>query len=319
MNQSTPYQIVADIGGTNARFACVDAGSDSLRDVRILRGADYDSLEAATRAYMQTLGAAPLPQRICFAIAGAVDQDRIYVTNRGWVFQQSVMAQSLQVPLLFINDFTAQVHAIATMKAHELIWLDDKRPSGKHVYAAVGPGTGLGVGGMTAAGVAIPSEGGHMGFAPQNPHQVELLKLFWHHNPRVEVETILSGNGLARLYWANSMIHGKEAKLAPEAITQGARDGDQLCRQTIVDFMDILAATASDAAMILCAVDGVYICGGIVPRLKGLYDPQRFRERFNAKGPYREFCSRIPLAIVEAADTGLRGCWRALSLSNPSA
>jgi glucokinase len=144
-----------------------------------------------------------------------------------------------------------------------------------------------------------------------------LLKLFWRHHSRIEVETILSGSGLAKLYWANSVLQDKEATKEPEAVTAGARSGDQLCRQAITDFMDILAAVASDAAMILGAVDGVYICGGIVPRLKGLYDPQRFRERFNDKGPYRDFCSRIPLALVEAENTGLRGCWRAMSLRNP--
>jgi glucokinase len=314
---NTPFRIVADIGGTNARFACVENGSAELQRIANLRCADYADLATTVRAYLATLGASAPPERIGIAVAGAVEQDEIYMPNRGWTFSQAVLAEALQIPLVFINDFTAQVHSIATLQASELTWLDAQRPQGQRVYAVVGPGTGLGVGGMTATGEAIPSEGGHVGFAPQNAHEVQLLQLLWQQHPRVSVETILSGSGLARLYWANSVLQGSEKTTTPAAVTAGARTGDKLCRQAIEDFMDILAAVASDAAMLLGAVDGVYIGGGIVPRLHGLYDLQRFRSRFNAKGDYHDYCSRIPLAIVTADNMGLRGCWRALSLRTP--
>ena len=314
----TRHAIVADIGGTNARFATVDLTETpslaGLQQVDKLRCADYPSLTALLAAYLARLPRAERVGEFCICIAGAVEQDEIYMPNRGWTFSQAAVQQALGRPLAFINDFTAQVHSIATLQAAELNWLGTARPRGTRVFAVVGPGTGLGVGGMTAGHEAIPSEGGHIGFAPQNAHQAALLGVLWEKLPRVEVEKLISGPGLERLYWAAARLQGREASSTAPAVSAAAESGDPFARAVLQDFFDILAAYASDVAIMLGAVDGVYIVGDMMAKLRPSLDLARFRRCFDDKDNYQPYCSRSPLALVSAQDTGLRGCWQHLSL-----
>ncbi len=310
--------IVADIGGTNARFTTVDLtqqpAAAGLSQEQKYRCADFKDIEQLCRAYLQTLPAHTDVLEFCICVAGAVEQDTIFMPNRGWTFSQQALVRALGLPIKFINDFTAQVHSIATLTSNEIEWLGEPRPHGNRVFAVIGPGTGLGVGAMTERHEAIPSEGGHSSYAPQNPHQLALLQTLWQRQPRVEIENVLSGPGLERLYWANAKLQGREARLAAPAISQAAKAGDAFALGVIHDFFDIMAAFASDVAMLMGAVDGVYIVGDLQAQLRSLHDVVRFRESFNDKDKYRAYCSRIPLALVTAHDTGLRGCWRYLQL-----
>jgi len=314
----TTIAIVADIGGTNARFATVDLTEkpsvDRLQHLRKLRCADYTDIEQLIRAYLATLPADAVVGRFCICIAGAVEQDEIFMPNRGWTFSQQALMQALGLPIRFINDFTAQVHSIATLQPAEIEWLGEARPQGTRVFAVIGPGTGLGVGAMTPRHEAIPSEGGHTSFAPQNPHQLALLNALWEHQRRVEIEHVLSGPGLERLYRANAQLQGRAAQLTAPAITAAAMQGDTFALAVMQDFFDILAAFASDTAVLMGAVDGVYIVGDMMTKLRSINDIARLRECFDDKENYRAYCSRIPLALVTAQDTGLRGCWRYLEL-----
>ncbi len=316
MNQ--PVHIVADIGGTNARFTTVDLSQPpsaaGLLQEQKYRCADFKDIELLCRAYLQTLPAHTDVREFCICIAGAVEQDTIYMPNRGWTFSQQALCKAIGLPIRFINDFTAQVHSIATLTSNEIEWLGEPRPHGNRVFAVIGPGTGLGVGAMTERHEAIPSEGGHSSFAPQNPHQLALLQTLWQKYPRMEIEKVLSGPGLERLYWANAKLQGREAQLPAPEISKAAKAGDAFAVGVIQDFLDILGAFASDVAMLMGAVDGVYIVGDLQAQLRSLNDVVRFRESFNNKDNYRAYCSRIPLALVTAHDTGLRGCWRFLEL-----
>ncbi len=316
MNQTV--HIVADIGGTNARFTTVDLtqppSAAGLAQEQKYHCADFSDIEQLCRAYLQTLPAHTDVQQFCICIAGAVEQDEIYMPNRGWTFSQQALVKAIGLPITFINDFTAQVHSIATLTSDEIEWLGAPRPHGNRVFAVVGPGTGLGVGAMTSRHEAIPSEGGHCSFAPQNLHQLALLQTLWQRQPRVEIENVLSGPGLERLYWANAKLQGREAQLPAPEITKAAMAGDTFALAVIRDFFDIMGAFASDVAVLVGAVDGVYIVGDLHAHLRSLNDVVRFRESFNDKDNYRDYCSRIPLALVTAHDTGLRGCWRYLEL-----
>ena len=302
--------IVADIGGSNARFA-VAGVDDSLQQVQIFLCADFSCLEDAIRRYLQNTASRDVT-RICLAIAGPVDGDWVDVVNNHWQFSRAALEASLGISLTVINDFTAQAFCLDLLEDDDLVWLGEARPSGGQIRAVLGPGTGLGVAALMPGREIVPSEGGHVAFAPTDPHQLELLQILWRRFGRVSVERILSGQGLENLYWANSQLLGKENKLPDREITARAKAGDSLCRKTIEDFLDIFSSVAGDFALQFWAAGGVYLTGGVVARVWEFADPERFRQRFEDKGRYRDYCASFPLALVSAQQPGLLGCIAAL-------
>ena len=308
---SQPVHIVADIGGTNARFAYVQAGSDELQAIEVFPCASFSYLLDAIRNYMER-GHVDSVDKICLAIAGPVEDDWIDLPNNHWAFSRKELQSSLGVAVTIINDFSAQVLSVDALSAADLHWLGSARPRGGQVKAVLGPGTGLGVSAMLASGDIIPSEGGHVAFAPTNNHEMQLLNMLWKRYERVSVERILSGMGLANLYWANCQLGGLERELSAPDVTAGAHAGDEYCLHAVMDFFDILASVSGDVALMMGAIDGVYISGGIMPRLLTLLNEQKFRQRFQAKGRFSDICAKIPLAIVIAKHPGLQGCVEAL-------
>ncbi len=319
LNQQT-VQVVADIGGTNARFACVQTQTDTspqLAAIKKFPCAKYPHFEDAVKSYLswgQSQGHFARVEQLCLAVAGPVGQDCIDLPNNHWAFSVSQLEHSLGLPVTVINDFSAQALSIAALQDADLHWLGEARPAhdAAGVIAVVGPGTGLGVAALTHSGEVLPSEGGHVGFAPVNAHQADLLAQLWRRYERVSVERVLSGMGLANLYWANAMLQGCERELIAPEVTAGARAGDPLCRLAIEDFCHILGAVAGDAALMIGAYDGVYLSGGILPQMLDLIDLAAVREAFDNKGRFRSLCETVPLAIVTAADPGLMGCAQAL-------
>ena len=306
-----PVQIVADIGGTNARFAYVQPDSDELLGLEIFPCADFPFFVDAIRAYMER-GYVEEVDKICLAVAGPVESDWIDLPNNHWAFSRTELQQSLAVSVSIINDFSAQVLSINGLPESEIRWIGSARPKGQQVKAVVGPGTGLGVSAMMPDGGILPSEAGHVAFAPIDEHEADLLKELWQRYDRVSVERVLSGMGLANLYWANTRIDGYERELTAPGITAGAEAGDGYCQRAVSDFCAILGSVAGDVALMMGATDGVYISGGIVPKLLGLLDEGMLRQRFDNKGRFSEICAKIPLAIVLAEHPGLRGCVQAL-------
>ncbi|MEH6592394.1 MAG: glucokinase [Halioglobus sp.] len=304
-------QIVADIGGTNARFAYVEGGSKELHGIEVFPCAGFTFLIDAIRAYMER-GHVGWVDNICLAVAGPVESDWIDLPNNHWAFSQRELEESLQVTLTIINDFSAQVLSIEALSDSELQWLGTPRPRGGGVKAIMGPGTGLGVSAMLPSGEILPSEAGHVAFAPVNKHEADLLEVLWQRYPRVSVERVLSGMGLANLYWANCSLDGQERELPAPEVTAGAQAGDVHCIQAVADFCAILASVAGDVALMMGAADGVYLSGGILPRILNLLDEDVFLQRFQDKGRFNAFNAVVPLAIVRAEHPGLLGCARAL-------
>jgi glucokinase len=304
-------QLVADIGGTNIRFACVRPAEDELRNIANFHCADFPRLEDAIAKYLKTIPAHRL-NRICLAVAGPVTDDTVELTNNPWVISKSDLQKKLGVEVLIINDFSAQAYCLDLLKPQELEWLGTPRPSGKNLRLVIGPGTGLGVAGMTASGEVIATEGGHISFAPQNPHEIALLQELWKQYPHLSIEHLISGPGLCNIYSANNPAINLDEKTMPADITQGAMEGDAKCQQTVNDFLAILAAVAGDFALAMGALDGVYVTGGIVPHISSLIDRELFRKNFTAKGEFETYCAKIPLAFITADNPGLRGCIGAL-------
>lgn len=305
--------IVADIGGTNARFACVNAEQGGLEQVQIFPCAEFPFLLEAIEAYLSSLDAGAVSS-ICLAVAGPVDSDPIDLPNNHWTFNRAELEQSLGVPVTVINDFSAQVLSIDALGGSELHWLGSARPPETGVIAVIGPGTGLGVSALLPSGDILPSEAGHVGFAPADQHQSELLEVLRKRFRRVSAERVLSGPGLANLYWANCHLEGQCRELPAAEVSAGARADDSLCRRAVEDFLAILAAFAGDVALMTGANRGVYLSGGILPKMMDFLDEDTFLSHFRAKGRFHDFNTGIPLAVVLAEQPGLRGCARALGL-----
>jgi glucokinase len=312
MQPHSSIEIVADIGGTNARFAWLDAGGSTLHDLSRLLCVDYARPLDAIRHYLAGIPAQRSISRICLAVAGPIETEWIDLPNNHWAFSRSELERELGCRVAVINDFSAQLLSVPGLQDNEVEWLGTARPLPGLVIAALGPGTGLGVAGLTVGGEIIPSEGGHLAFAPVDAHEIALLQQLWQQYPRVSVERILSGPGLSALYHANAALAGQDHHLTAEAVSTAARRGDALCRQSIDDFIAILGSVAGEVAIALGARGGIWLAGGILPKLDGLYDKALLRERFNAKGRFTQYCSDIPLALVRADHTGLRGCVHAL-------
>ena len=308
-----PPHIVADIGGTNARFACVSSADGALGQVKIFPCADFPFLLEAISTYIMGLEISSVAS-ICLAVAGPVDADPIDLPNNHWTFSRTELEQALGVPVEIINDFSAQVLSIDTLQDSELRWLGFARPQGNGVTAVIGPGTGLGMSALLPSGEILPSEAGHIGFAPVDQHQSDLLEVLRKRYRRVSVERVLSGQGLANLYWANCNLQGQCRELPAAEVSAGAHANDPLCRKAVDDFLAILAAFAGDVALMTGANQGVYLSGGILPKMLDFLDEEAFLANFCAKGRFHDFNAGIPLAIVLAEQPGLRGCARALAL-----
>lgn len=314
---NTELKIVGDIGGTNARFACVTDEGNFYHKVKIYPCADFPNIDDALKQYIEYLETLEITksvqlQEVCLAIAGPIFNDIIDLPNNHWEFSRTKLQRTIGVPIKVINDFTAQTLSLDLLADDELIWFDDMRPTGGNIRAVIGPGTGLGIAIQMPNGDIIPSEAGHIAFAARSEHQMELLKLLWKRYQRVSVERVLSGHGLENLYWANSCIAGQEAEQKASDILELAKNNDPYANAALNDFYEILACFAGDIALTAWAADGIYLSGGILPKVWEYFDAAEFRARFQSKGRFTEFCRTVPIALIKAEQPGLLGCVAAL-------
>ncbi|MBL8471125.1 MAG: glucokinase [Rhodocyclaceae bacterium] len=312
--------LVADIGGTNARFALVHAGHAPHAE-RTLPCAEYPDVLSAARAYLTEFGAAP--RRACLAVATPIIGDHVAFTNSPWQFSIEATRDALQLErLLLINDFTAQAWALPLLTAADLYKVGRGRQVPGAPMGVVGPGTGLGVSGLVANGkhwVALQGEGGHASFSPANEFEANVLRAVWRQFPHVSCERLISGVGLPYLYSAVAALEGRlgEAPTAA-AITDAALAGtDPLCRTVLDTFCAMLGTVAGNLALMLGARGGIYIAGGIVPRLGDFFAQSPFRERFEAKGRYQTYLSEIPTYVILSKSSALLGAAWALHNAGP--
>lgn len=310
-------RLIADIGGTNARFALVPADGDVPVQERVLPGADYPDFAAAAEAYLAGIDG-PRPAVGFCAIANPVTGDFLSMTNHDWAFSIDASRRQLGFESLrFINDFSAQALAVPYLPAADKVKLGGGEAMANRPIGVLGPGTGLGVSGLVPFGehwVPIEGEGGHVTYSPVTPREFavasELRRRFGH----CSAERLVSGLGLKATYQALCAVDGVPAgALEPDAISARAADGsDPLCGETITIFTAALATTAANLAVTLGALGGIYLCGGILPRLGGLFDSGRFRERFEEKGRFREYLEAVPTYVVHARHPALLGLAKTL-------
>lgn len=311
--------MVADIGGTNARFAVVHYPDAELQCVRRYRCEDYSGPAQLVEAYRQELQAQGVsePETLCMAVAAAVQHDRIRLTNRDWSFSRRELAAQTGLQLTVLNDFSAQAFFLAKLDPSDVDWI--RRPSSLNLEApalacrtVVGPGTGFGSSSLMPGGEVTESEPGHCSFAPVDEHEVALLQLLWQRYERVSVEHLLSGPGLQNLYWANGRLEGAELWLEPPQIVAAALDrsaaGHTVARRALRDFSAIAGSVSGDIALAMGSLGGFYLSGGLLQNIADVFDQTLFLERFNDKGPFRSWCEEVPIGVITARYPGLRGC-----------
>jgi glucokinase len=319
-----PPWLVGDIGGTNARFALCDGPGAEPRGALALACDHYPDLAAAAEAYLSNQGATQ-PAHACIAVAGPGGGDQVALTNNAWSFSIEATRARLGLErLLIVNDFTAQALSVPSLGPEDLAKIGGGQAVAGAAIAVIGPGTGLGVSGLLPVGgrwVAVPGEGGHVGFAPSDETEAAILDLLRRRFGRVSRERLVSGPGLAILHQALSTLADQPAEpLAPDQIVERALAGtDPLCLDVLERFCAALGAMAGDVALALGARGGVYIAGGIVPRFLAFFRTSQFRPRFEAKGRLGDYTSAIPTSVITVAMPALAGTARALeqALSEP--
>ena len=308
-------QVVADVGGTFARFAEVDGALRPVRE-RVLVCADHEDFETLFKAYLDTVhGERPL--RAAVAIANPICGDKIAMTNSDWSFSIDRVRRQLALDeLWFVNDFTAQAMALPWLHADDVVPIGgvSKAPSG--TKAVLGPGTGLGVSGLIDVGgnwIPLASEGGHATVSPVNPRETAIVGMCQRRFEHVSVERLISGNGLENLYSAICQLNDLPvAQLSAADISQRAvARTDVSCIEALETFCSLLGTTAGNLALTLGATGGVYVSGGILPRLGSYLANSSFRERFEAKGRLSSYLARIPTYLVRAPNPALLGLAKA--------
>lgn len=296
-------RLIGDIGATNARFALVD-GEGHIARTRVLACYDYATIEDALTAYLGERGIEPSPREAALAVASPVTGDAVTLTNHPWSFTVSGVRRHFALDrLLVINDFTANALAMPHIPASERIAIGSGAPAPDAPLGVLGPGSGLGVSGLvpTPGGwTALQSEGGHATMAPADERESVVLDRMRRRFDHVSAERVLSGPGLVNLYNILAEIEGvPAAPFTPAQIAdRHIGESDRLAREALAMFCAMLGTAAGNLALILGARGGIYIAGGIVPRLGAGLAETNFRQRFEAKGRFQPYLAAIPTYVV---------------------
>lgn len=310
------FRLVGDIGGTNARFglATINAAGTVISSISHLRVADFATAQDGIAHYLNNLATGRRPTDAVLAVAGPVVHGAADLTNaQGWHLNQAVLAATLELTRVrLINDFAALSLSVPLLKAADL------RPIGcaasidaNQTVSLLGPGTGTGVGARVVdrGVVAIQvTEGGHIGFAPTDTLEIELLRVMQQRFGRVSIERILAGQGLVNLHQAFAVVEGREVpNITPGGITESALAGNIHTLATLNRFFAILGSVAGDLALAHGALGGVLLAGGILPRVADLLIASNFRARFEDKGRLAKLLRDVPTNLIVADDVALLG------------
>lgn len=324
---SARYTLAADVGGTKT---LVELGRLDGHAYRTVHSAHCLNQEHAGLAELIETFLAGAPERpgphgidtACLAVAGPVTGRRMRLTNYPWEIEADALAARFGIRRVdLVNDFAAVGHGIPVLSERELRTLQPGKPESRGVRVVLGAGTGLGVATLVWTGngyLVLPSEGGNADFAPVNEVQSRLWSYLGHRLGRVWCGAVLSGRGLERVYEFLSEVdtlrvrttggRAQNTPLAAADITRRAVEGsDPRATSALNVFLDIYGAVAGNLALTLMAHGGVYIAGGIAPRIAPLFTENGFLRSFRSKGKFTELMHTFPVHVVLAPDVGLRG------------
>ncbi len=300
-------KLFADIGGTNARFA-LETSPGVLAAVKVLACADYPQLADAMYAYLQTGDAraagADQIKNAGIAIANPIHGDWVQMTNHHWSFSIEATRQLFQLESLdVVNDFTALAMSLPLLGKQQLAQVGGRTAVPESAIGLLGAGTGLGVSGLIPSADGwkpLHSEGGHVSFTPANRREIDILEFAWQEFDHVSAERLLSGPGLKLIYRALAASQQQIAEdiEAPDIVQRGLNQQCPICSDVLASFCDMLGTMAGNLAVTLGARGGIYIGGGIVPRLGDYILRSGFRQRFEQKGRFTQYLSEIPVFVI---------------------
>ncbi|WP_209318430.1 glucokinase [Falsiroseomonas selenitidurans] len=292
--------LLADIGGTNARFALLQGGQ--VGPPLVLPVAGHATADDAIAAALATLAPEGGVDRAVLALAGPVLEEPVRLTNADWALDSRAIAARFGLDrVLLVNDFLAQARALPHLQAEDVLPLDGGQAVAGAPLLVVGPGTGLGAAGLVPAPggpIAIPTEGGHIGLAGETAREDAVIAALRARCGRAGAEEALSGRGLVNLDAISAGLQGAPVPSRDAAQIVAAATTCPVAGEAVVHFLNFLASYAGDMALAWGARGGVFIAGGIPPRLLHLLDRASFRARFEAKPPMRHWLAEVPLAIV---------------------
>jgi glucokinase len=310
-------RLLADIGATHARFA-LQTAPGTYRSVRVLKCDEFDGIVPLLRFYLSEHEDVRL-NHAALALANPVDGDYVRMTNRPWAFSTDEVRRELGLAtLLIVNDFTALAMAIPGLKQEDLMQVGPGKPVPHAVLGVLGPGTGLGVSGgiPTVDGfVTLGSEGGHVNFAPSDEREFAILQTAWREWTHVSNERLISGPGMEIIHRALAERNGMDAPARDSAaiIAAALEDKDPLCLEVLECFCGMLGGAAANLAVTLGAFGGIFIGGGIVPRLGEWFRSSPFRARFEAKGRFSGYIADIPTYVISTPHVAFDGVANILS------
>jgi len=314
--------LVADIGGTNARFGLVHGNGAPVVDVLSFKCSEHASPQAAAGVYLDQLarrdGTVVRPRAIALALATPIDGDTVKMTNSAWTVSRADLAAALGARrVLLLNDFEALALALPLLGDDEARWIGPARADRRRPMAVIGPGTGLGVSScVPVAGgwIALAAEGGHATAAAADDFESDVLRVLRDEHVHVSAERVLSGIGLPQLHRAVCQVRGAVCQpLDAQGITHAAiEQGDADCRATLDTFCAMLGTFAGNVALTIGARGGVFVAGGIAQKLGDQFIASRFRERFDAKGRFAPYMARIATGLITAPHAALTGAAHAL-------
>jgi glucokinase len=292
--------LLADIGGTNARFALLDG--NRIGPPAILPVADYPSAEAAIEAALGLLSANNRLDRAVLAVAGPVVTEPVRLTNASWELTAGGIATRFGLrQVRLVNDFVALAHALPHLLPGDLLPIGGGLADPAAPMLVLGPGTGLGCAALVpcpGGPIAVPTEGGHVGLAAADAAQDPMLAALRARCGRAGAEEALSGRGLANLHAVVAALAGANVPARDAAAVVASAADCPVADAALGHFLDLLAGFAGDMALAWGARGGVYLAGGILPRLVHRLDAKAFRARFEDKAPMREWLAGVPLQIV---------------------
>lgn len=307
-------RLLADIGGTYARFT-IETAPGAFQHTASLRCADHADFHAAVRAYLERLppGRVGPIEHAAIAIANPVEGDAVRMTNYHWRFSIEQMRSRLGLEtLVVVNDFTALAMSLPRLTPGQRRQVGGGLARERSVLGVLGAGSGLGVSGLIPAAegwVALGTEGGHTSFSPRDEREIAILRYGLHDHSHLSHERLLSGPGIELIHRALRHRAGlaPESLAAPEITRRALEHSDPVCAETLEAFCAVLGTVAGNLAVTLGALGGIYIGGGIVPRLGEYFDRSPFRARFEDKGRFTDYVKGIPTYVITAEHTTFVG------------
>ncbi len=317
------FILAGDIGGTKTSLSLYDKnkGPGTPLEKKTFASRDFDSLKSIVETYLSQKSV-----QICmaiFGVAGPVKDGCVETTNLPWTLTEASLRSAVDdAPVTLINDLTAAAHAIPYLEKTDLRSINQGKPEPQGPLGLVSPGTGLGEAFLTWNGQeyqAHPSEGGHCSFAPTNQNQLELLDFLLPKYGHVSYERVCSGNGITNLYaymkeirqipepdWLKTQLADADDP-NPVLFRAALQDNVKIAVKTLKLFIEILANEASNLTLKVMATGGIYIGGGIPPRLMDLIDLERFMMAFTNKGRFDDWLETVPIHVIVKPETALFG------------